>query len=111
MGGRLLTSPGGLRRSLTVVKSILTDFAPWKLVNEEWMEYGLDGKSMILVFISIFVLWAVSMMQERFSVREKLAEQNIVFRWGIIYLAIFSILIFGAYGKGFDPAAFIYTQY
>ena len=62
-------------------------------------------------FRSCSVLWAVSMMQGRFSVREKLAEQNIVFRWGIIYLAIFSILIFGAYGKGFDPAAFIYTQY
>ena len=111
MGGRLLTSPGGLRRSLMVIENILTNFAPWKLINEEWLEYGIDGKAMFLVMVSIVVLWAVSMMQERFSVREKLAEQNIVFRWGVIYIAIFSILIFGAYGKGFDPAAFIYTQY
>jgi hypothetical protein len=51
------------------------------------------------------------MMQERFSVREALEKQNIVFRWAIIYIAIFSIIIFGIYGLGYDASAFLYMQY
>ena len=50
-------------------------------------------------------------MQERFCVREMLDRQNIVFRWAVIYAAIFAILIFGVYGLGYDASAFLYEQY
>jgi hypothetical protein len=50
-------------------------------------------------------------MQEQGSVRELLSKQNIVFRWAVIYIAIFSILIFGIYGPGFDASSFVYMQF
>lgn len=111
MGGRLLTAPGGLRRTLGVIRSIIVNPQPWRLVDDSLYQFGLSRKEFWLIIVCILLLWAVSMMQERFSVREMLSRQNIVFRWGIIYLAIFSIFIFGVYGIGFDAAAFLYTQY
>ena len=90
---------------------MLVDFAPWKLVDGSLLKFGLGAPSLVLLAASLIILWGVSMMQERFSVREAFAKQNLVFRWTVLYLAIFSILIFGVYGIGFDAAAFIYTQY
>jgi D-alanyl-lipoteichoic acid acyltransferase DltB (MBOAT superfamily) len=111
MGGRVLTSPGGLRNTWMVLKNLVLRFEPWHLVDGSMLDYGIDGPQMVLIGGSLIVLWAVSMMQERFSVREALAKQNIVFRWIIIYAAIFSIILFGIYGIGYDASAFLYTQY
>ncbi len=111
VGGRLLTSPGSVRMGLLIVKTIIFGFAPWSITEGDIYNYGLDLANFWLVLICLVILWAVSMMQERFSVREKLASQNIVFRWVIIYLAIFAILIFGVYGIGYDATAFLYEQF
>ena len=51
------------------------------------------------------------MLQERGSVRDRIAGQNIVIRWTIYYIAFFSVLIFGMYGAGFNNAVFAYMQY
>lgn len=44
-------------------------------------------------------------------IREWLAEQNIVFRWGVLYIAFFYVLVFGYCGLGFDASTFIYAQF
>ncbi len=111
MGGRLLTSPGSVRYGFRILKTILVGFAPVCLVDGTMYTYGLNARNFWLAVICIAVLWAVSMMQERFSVREKLSEQNIVFRWAVVYLAIFAILIFGIYGIGYDATDFMYQQF
>ena len=111
MGGRLLTSAGGLHNSLMVVKNIIGNFQPWKLVDESLYGYGIDRKEMGLLIVCLIVLWAVSMLQERVHIREIIARQNVVVRWALMYLIIFVILIFGVYGAGYDASAFIYTQY
>lgn len=111
MGGRLLTSPGSLHNTLIVIKGILFHMRAWRLVDGTIFKFGLDWPQLAILACSLLVLWAVSMMQERFSVRKMLEKQNIVFRWMIIFAAIFSILIFGIYGLGYDSAAFLYTQY
>lgn len=111
MGGRLLTRPGSFENSRMMLEQIKTDFQIWQLVDGTLATFGVPIHELVLLGICFLILWAVSMMQERFSVREKLAEQNIIFRWIILYTAIFSIVIFGIYGFGYDAAAFIYSQY
>ncbi|MCD7817680.1 MAG: hypothetical protein LUH07_01310 [Lachnospiraceae bacterium] len=111
MGGRLLTSPGSVRYGFVVLKTIIFSFMPISLVDGTMYTYGLNARNFWLAIYCIVILWVVSMMQERFSVREKLSEQNIVFRWTIIYLAIFAILIFGIYGIGYDATEFMYEQF
>jgi hypothetical protein len=50
-------------------------------------------------------------MRLRFSIREKLAELDIISRWVVYFVAIFSILIFGVYGPEFDIKNFIYGAF
>lgn len=72
---------------------------------------GLDAPNFILMVISLLVLLIVSILQEKGSVREQIAKQNLVFRWGIWYTLIFSILIFGMYGPEYHAADFIYRGF
>ncbi len=109
--GRLITIPGHLRTTLDVLEKIGEQFDIWILFDGSLYNYGLNQKNFILVMITLFILWAVSMLQERGCLRDKIAGQNIVFRWAIYYIAFFSVLIFGMYGAGFNNAVFAYMQY
>ena len=90
---------------------ILLEFHPEGFFDGSLYTLGLDRPNFILAVVCILVLWCVAMLQERGSVRERIAGSNIVFRWMIYYIAIFAVLIFGIYGPGYDAASFIYMNF
>ena len=47
-------------------------------------------------------------LQTKTDIRSWLAKQGIVFRYAVVYLALFAVLIFGIYGPGYDAVQFIY---
>ena len=62
-----------------------------------------------LLMVGILVMLVVGVMQEfNINIRKELQKQNLLFKWFIYYIIIFSIIIFGIYGKGYDAASFIY---
>lgn len=70
---------------------------------------GLKSIDFMILFVGLFVIIIVSTMQElNIDVRKKLQDQNLLFRWIIYYLLIFSIIIFGIYGPGYNAQNFIY---
>lgn len=94
-----------------IIKNIFV-WNPWVLLdNKSLYTAGLDMLDFRVLVIGLIVLFIVERMSTKGNVREKLFNQNIIFRWGIIYLLVFSIIIFGCYGVGYDPAAFIYEQF
>ena len=111
MGGRVLTSPGALYKTKIVLKGIVFNLQPYKLFDNTLNTYGLSEKEMHLMYVCFIVIWGVSMLQERGSVREGLAKKNIVLRWAVIYAALFTVLVFGLYGVGYNAAAFVYAQF
>ncbi len=97
--------------ALQIIKNIFV-YNPWILVdNTSLYKAGLDLQDFRVLILSLFVLFTVERLSKTGSVRKKLFKQNVIFRWVIIYLLIFSIVIFGCYGVGYDPAAFIYRQF
>lgn len=84
---------------------------PWILTDGSILEMGLDGKDWNILIIAVAVLLIISILQQKFSIREKLEEQAIWFRYTIYIVAIFSILIFGIYGPGYSESQFIYMQF
>lgn len=72
---------------------------------------GLDLYDFRVLIISLIVLFTAQLLSRRGSIREKLFRNNIVFRWTIIYALLFGIIIFGCYGVGYNPAAFIYKRF
>ena len=73
----------------------------------------LDNKINIhVLIISLIILFCVDAYQNKGNrIREKLANQNLFFRWAVLFILIFSILLFGIYGPGYNPADFIYAGF
>ena len=108
---RLITIPGHLRTTWDILKQIFRQFDIWILFDGTLYNYGLNEKNFFVAMLGIFVLWCVSMLQERGSVREMIAKNNIAVRWIIYYVAFFSVIILGIWGAGFSSSSFTYMQY
>ena len=67
---------------------------------------------MFVLFVAVLVLLFVSVLQENgMKIRETIAKQNTVFRWGIYLIALIVVLVFGIYGPMYNAADFIYQAY
>ena len=97
--------------AIKIIKSIFV-WNPWILLdNTSLYKAGLNLQDFRVLSISLITLFVVEWLSRKGDVREKLFKQNIIFRWTMIYLLIFAIMIFGCYGSGYDAAAFIYRQF
>lgn len=96
-----------LRSGLHMVRSMLTVFNPWVLLNGS-LNSIMPYQEWELLSASILVLFFVSRAQEKGSVRDWIAEQHITIRWGLTLACIGIIMVFGTYGFGYDAQAFIY---
>ena len=75
----------------------------------KFFELGINIKEFVPLLVMIFAMFFISLAKElKIDVREKLEEQNLVFRWIVYWVIIFSVIIFGVYGRGYDAASFIY---
>ena len=72
---------------------------------------GLDRPDMLVLAVSLALLLAVSLIQERQSLRELISRQRLPLRWALYLLCLFAVLIFGIYGPGYDSAQFIYMNF
>ena len=106
-----MTRPGSLRASWNIFKQALTSMKPWAFWDGSLYNYGLDRVDITLALICILIFGFVSHLQLRGSVREMVAEQNLLFRWGLWLLLIFTVLILGIFGLEFDAASFVYMAY
>ena len=111
VGGRMLTIPKDINALWEIIKKIFTEFKLEIFFDGSLYKLGLNRANFTLALVTILILWIVSMLQERGSVREKIAKYNIVFRWTVYYIAVFSIIVFGMYGPGYDASSFVYMQY
>ena len=69
---------------------------------------GLSKKQIIVLVISVGIMFLVSKLQQRMSIRDMILNQNVVVRWSTYIVVILCIMVFGTYGYGFDAQDFIY---
>lgn len=91
--------------------SMFTNFNFSELFNGSLMNLGLSQADYIVLIIALIILTSVSLLQRNGSVREKLAEKPMLLRYSVTYVFIIIILVFGAYGVGYDSSQFIYNQF
>lgn len=99
-------APGG-RAALGIIKRILLP-SYW---FEGTLNVGLNGKNLAVVMAGTLVVLAVDYLRSKGGALEKFQRQNVIFRYGIYYLGIMAVMIFGIYGPGYDPSQFIYSQF
>ncbi|MBE6546031.1 MAG: MBOAT family protein [Ruminococcaceae bacterium] len=95
------------------ISRIFTQIDLWSLFNGSIYTLGLNRPEMNLLILSVVVLYVVDMLRYRKGLRldQALEKENIFFRWLVIFAILFAVIIFGAYGVGFDAQDFIYFQF
>jgi len=85
----------------------------WKsLGSGTLMHLGLVRSDYVILGIGTIILITVSMFGRSGSVRDKLEKKlPLPARWGLFTALLLIIVIFGAYGQGYDAAQFIYNQF
>lgn len=72
---------------------------------------GLDVAEFWLAIVAILILAVVDILKEKRPLRPYITRLPVVPRWIFYFVSVYVILIFGAYGPGFDASAFIYFQF
>lgn len=89
-------------------------FTAWNW-NELWgsglLGLGLEVKDYIILLAGLVLLVAVSLLQRRGKVRDRIASRPIAVRTAVWYGLFLAVLLFGAYGVGYDASQFIYNQF
>lgn len=110
--GRYFSRAASFMTACRMLQKTFTIWDPWVLFNGKLQELGLDLQNFQFMLLMIALLFAVDLLQEKgYRLREIIARQGIVFRWGVYLLGIMSIIIFGMYGPGYNASTFIYQGF
>lgn len=77
-------------------------------------ELGLEKYEYAIIIFGMIVVFVASVIQERHSsttIREMLDKKPFTLRGLVIFAGLMLVLVFGIYGPGYDPAAFVYMQF
>ena len=92
-----------------------TMFTTWNwntLGNGTLLQLGISRADYVILAIGTILLIVVSMFARSGSVRDKLEKKlPMPGRWILFTLLLLLILVFGAYGQGYDASQFIYNQF
>ena len=101
------------KNSIEIIYRILTHSDLWTLFDGTVYTWGLDQKEFKIVFFGLLILLLVDLIRRFWKKRIDifLSEQCLWFRWTVLLLLLFSCVIFGIYGQGYDASQFIYFQF
>lgn len=101
-----------LTDGFAVYKDMFSTWNPWIFFDGSIQKLGLLNQEIILVLFSILMLLIVGCLKKNgYQIREELDKQNYVFQYFLLITGVFFVVIFGIYGPGYDPVAFIYGQF
>ncbi len=116
-GGRFITTAGGIGGMIALIKKAFSVFNLWVFFDGSIYELGLERHDINALLIGTAVLIIVSTLQEKNAadgkggIRMSLASCPLLLRWAVYLTAVFTVLIFGYYGAGFDASNFLYMKF
>lgn len=110
--GELFFRADGLRAGLHMFRSMFTDFDIQKLWDGTLLGLGMSPADYVIVLIGCIAAAVVGSMKERgISFSRQIGEQALPVRWAVCYILLISLVIFGAYGDGYQAVDLIYAGF
>ena len=136
--GRIFSNGQSFKASIHMIKSLFVPFTG--SVMKMYKEFGLTKYDYLVLAVAIFVVFCVSLKQEKMynakmaasgnagagiiemagddegagtdaEMREYIDSKNMLIRWALYLLLFTAVLLFGIYGPGYDPSVFIYREF
>lgn len=100
-----------VKAACVMLKEAVTVWNPEVLVNGALFTLGLDWIEFVIAVVSLLMLLAVSLLQKKEPVRERIGRLALPVRWIIWMALVFYVILLGYYGPGFSAAEFIYQGF
>lgn len=109
--GEMFFRADTLGKGINMFKLIFTDLR-FDMVIKHIQDIGIDRYGYLVIITGLVVVAAVETLKEAgISIRAKLNALPVPVRFAFWYICIFSVIIFGAYGTGYDAADLVYAQF
>ena len=98
--------------TFSMIGSMFTTWNFSALFDGSLLNIGLSASDYAILTVGFFVVLTVSLIKLRCgSVRDRFYEKPFGFFYHVMALLLLAILLFGAYGAGYDSSQFIYNQF
>ena len=92
--------------------NMFTNFDLSAFTAEAFLGLGLSAADYVLLLICLIVILAVSITEERKgSVRDLIFRAPVAWKYVAFGGLVLVVIVFGAYGIGYDQSQFIYNQF
>ena len=111
IGGMMLFRADTVCDWLFMIKRIVTDFGGGAFLKDALL-CGMDKADFLIISIGAAVIFTVGLLQEKgIEIRKSIAQWTLPARWAVYLALVLSVIIFGAYGIGYEAVDFIYGQF
>lgn len=102
-----------LGAAMEVIRRMVVKWDPWALFDGTLYTWGLAEKDFRITLFAMILLLAADYIKKKKneSIITILNRQNIWFRWGVYLFICGAIFVWGQYGAGHDPQAFLYFSF
>ena len=101
-----------INEAMHIIKSILTTYNPWILLDGSLYNCGLSSKEFWFMIICIGVLlWSDIQKKKGIVIRDVILQEEGWCKVLILAVAVCVVLIFGIWGTGYSDSSFIYFQF
>lgn len=110
--GELFFRANGLRAGVRMFRSMFQDFDIRQLWDGTLPPWGIKTSDIAIVAAGCLAAAVIGMLQEKgVCIRESLSRRRTPVRWFAYYALLLAVVIFAAYGDGYEPAALIYAGF
>lgn len=100
-----------IKETFHVLRLGVSEFNPWIFFDGSLFELGLSRNNVLIMLLFLCLALYISYADQEDCVRSRIARQGILFRQCIYVFLIWSVLVFGMYGPGYQISDFIYEQF
>ena len=112
--GRVFFRADNFKAAIGIFKQTFSGLGLKYISKNRLFDYGLNAKNMLLVTLFCILIFIVSVIEEKSKdkfIVDIINEKPQIVRYAILYILIFSVILFGSYGPGYNAANFIYEQF
>ena len=110
--GELIFRADGVRAAFYMLRSMTEGFSLRIFTDGTLLTLGLDRADLLAAVCGIAVVAAVDFIREKDLLRGKPVEKwPVAARWTVYYALILAVVIFGAYGIGYQAVDLIYAGF
>lgn len=111
VGGMMLFRADSVGQWVRMIGRIFTSFGAGGFAKTA-LSCGMDRQDFWVLAVGALVMLVIGILQEKgVKIRESIAGRRLPVRWAAYACLIMAVIIFGAYGTGYDAVDFIYGQF